>query len=46
MGTGFDFSDVSVSTVDGHAQVQVGSVVIDLLGVSAASIGADDFQFV
>lgn len=45
-GTGFGFSDVTVATVDGHAQVQVGAIVIDLLGVSAASIGADDFVFV
>ena len=44
--TGFGFADVSISTVDGHAQITVGSVVIDLLGVSASVIGADDFNFV
>ncbi len=45
-GTGRSFADVLVTTVDGHAQVQVGDVVIDLLGVSAAAIGADDFEFI
>ena len=45
-GTGFDYSDVTVSTESGHARIEVGTVVIDLLGVSAGSISADDFQFI
>ena len=46
VGTGLSFADVLVADVGGHAQITLGGSVIDLTDVSAASIGADDFQFV
>lgn len=46
VGTGYNFSNVSVADNGGSARVQVGSVVIDLDGVAASSIDATDFDFI
>lgn len=45
-GTGLGFDDVGIAAISGGVQITVGDAVIDLLGVSIGSIGADDFQFV
>lgn len=45
-GSGFDFSDVTVSNVSGGATVDVGGVSIMLDGVNASMIDANDFIFV
>ena len=44
-GTGFDFTDVSLTAVSGGVLVEVGRVDITLQGVALGDIGADDFLF-
>lgn len=45
-GTGYNFSNVTVTGTATGSSVQVGAVLIDLDGVAAASIDATDFDFI
>lgn len=44
--TGYDYSDVSVSSVAGGVQVDVGTVSITLDGITVGQIDASDFLFI
>lgn len=46
VSTGFNFSDVTTTSIASGAQVQVGAVVIELVGVDASTIDATDFDFI
>lgn len=45
-GTGLSFSDLVLTTVDGHARLQLATSVIDLIGVLTSDLSEDDFNFI